>query len=67
MDQQPNEARKWDLKAAFTGFVWNQYKIGIDKPCVYTGPTRSVLDRFSYPVPNGFTCERDSVWNCAVP
>ena len=50
-----------------TGFVWNRYEIGTDKPCVYTGLGRSALDRFSYPVPNGFTCESDPVWNCTVP
>ena len=32
-----------------------------------TGPGRSTLDQFSYPVPNGFTFESDPVWNCAVP
>ena len=50
-----------------TGSVWNWYKIGTDKHCVYTGPGRPVLDRFSYPVPNRLTCESDPVWNLAVP
>ena len=49
-----------------TGSVWNQHKIGTDKPCVYTRPGRSTLDRFSYAVPIGFTCQSDTVWNCTV-
>ena len=27
-----------------TGFVWNQFEIDTDKPCVYTRPGRSALD-----------------------
>ena len=50
-----------------TGSVWNRYKIGTDKPCVYTLPGRSTLNRFSYPVPNGFTCQSNPVSNCTVP
>ena len=50
-----------------TGYDWNQYKIGTDKHCIYTGACRSALDRFSYPVPNGFICENGPAWNCAFP
>ena len=39
---------------------------GTDKPCIHTGPGRSLLYWFSYLVPDGFTCESDSVWNCTV-
>ena len=46
---------------------WNQYEFGMDKPCIYRGPDRSAVDRFSYPRPNGFTCESDPVWSCTVP
>ena len=57
------------IKAASqeTGSVWSRYGIGIDEPCVYTGPDRSALDGCSYPVPNGFTFESGSVWNLDVP
>ena len=34
------------------------------EPCIYTGPGISALDRSSYLVSNGFTCESDPVWNC---
>ena len=47
--------------------VWNRYKIGTDKLCVYTGPGITALNRLSYQVPNGFTSESDPVWNCTVP
>ena len=30
------------------------------------GPDWLTLDRFSYPVPNGFTYESDPVWSCTV-
>ena len=43
------------------GSVWNWYETGMDKSCIYTGPGRSTLDRLCCPVPNGFTCESDSV------
>ena len=39
----------------WTGSVWNQYEIGTDKPCVYTGPGGSGMDRICYLVPNGST------------
>ena len=39
--------------------VWRWYEIATDKPCIYAGPGRSALDRFSYSVRNGFTCEYD--------
>ena len=48
------------------GAIWNRYKISTDKPCVYTGPGRSALGRFFYPVSNVFTYESDPVWNCTV-
>ena len=38
-------------------------KLVRDKPCVYTGPGRSALDRFPYPLSDGFTCESDTAWN----
>ena len=41
-------------------------KFGTDKPCVYTRPGRSALDRFSYPASSRFTCESDPVWNSTV-
>ena len=44
-----------------TGSVWNQYNIGTDKPCVYTGPGGSGTDRICYPVPNGSTYEGDPI------
>ena len=50
-----------------TRSVWDQYEIGMDKPCAYTEPCRSPLDQFSYSIPNGFTCKIDPVWNCTVP
>ena len=46
---------------------WNKYEFGTDKPCIYRGPDRSAVDRFSYSRPNGFTCESDPVWSCTVP
>ena len=50
-----------------TGSVWNQYEIGKDKPCVYTGPGGSGMDRVCYLVPNGSTYEGDPIWNRTVP
>ena len=55
------------LRLHQTGCVWNRYKIGTDKPCVYNGLARCILNRFSCKVPNEFTCESDPVWNCTVP
>ena len=49
------------LRLHDTGSVWNGYKIGTDKPYVYTRPGRSALGRFSYAVSNRFTCESDTV------
>ena len=45
-----------------TGFVWNRYKIGPNKPFVYTGPGRSSMDWICYLVLNGSTYEGDSIW-----
>ena len=64
MRDKNNDAR---LRLHRTGSVWDRYQTGTHKSCIYTGPGRSALDRFSYPVPNGFTCESDLVWNCNVP
>ena len=64
MRDNNNDAR---LRLHRTGSVWDRCQIGTHKSCIYTGPGRSALDRFSYPVPNGFTCESDLVWNCNVP
>ena len=50
-----------------TGSVWNRYKIGMDNPCVYTGPDGSGADRICYLVPNGSTFEGDPMWNPTVP
>ena len=47
--------------------VWNQYKTGRKKPCVYTGPDGSSTDRICYLVPNGSTYESDPTWNSTVP
>ena len=47
-----------------TRFVWNWYEIGTDKPCIYTRPGSSSLDRLSYLLTNRFTSEGDPVWNC---
>ena len=44
-----------------TGAVGNRYEIGTVKPWVYARPGRSILARFSYLLPNGFTCESDLV------
>ena len=55
------------LRLCETGSVCNRYEIDRDKPCIYTGSGRSALDRFFYPVPNGFTCQSDPVWNCTIP
>ena len=44
-----------------TGSIRIRSEIGTDKPCVCMKPGRSILDRFSYPELNGFTCENDSV------
>ena len=50
-----------------TGSVWDRYKIGPDKPCVYTGPGGFGTDRICYLVPNGSTYEGDPLWNSTVP
>ena len=50
-----------------TGSVWNRYEIGVDKPCVYTGPGGSGTDRICYLVPSGSTYEGDPIWNRTVP
>ena len=50
-----------------TGPVWNRYKIGTDKPCVYKGPGGSGEDRICYLVPNGSTYEGDPIWNRTIP
>ena len=42
-----------------TRSTWNRYKIGTNKHCEYTGPGRPAIDRFSYPVTNGFNWESD--------
>ena len=63
-DQEMGELR---LRLHEAGCVWNRYEIGTDTPCVYREPVRSALDRFSYPVPDRFTCESDPVWNYTVP
>ena len=52
-------AQNWRLLLDETVSIWNQYEIGTEKPCVYTGPDRSALNRFFYPVPNEFICEND--------
>ena len=57
----PRDGRTLRLRLHETRSVWNRYKIGTDKPYVYTGPGRYATDRFTYPVPNGFTCESDPV------
>ena len=49
-----------------TGSVWNRYKIGTEKPCVYTGPGGSGTDRICYLLPNGSTYEGDPMCNHAV-
>ena len=43
------------------------YKIGTDKPCVYTRPGGSSTDRICYLIPNGFTYEGGPMWNCTIP
>ena len=55
------------LRLHETRSVWNRYEIGTNKPCGFTGPDRSALDGFSYPAPNGFTCESDPGRNRIVP
>ena len=50
-----------------TGSIWNWYKLGMDKPCVYTGPGGSGTDRICYLVPNGSTYEGDPMCNLTVP
>ena len=50
-----------------TGSVWNRYEIGTDKPCVYTGPGESGMDRICYLVPTGSTYEGDPMWTRTVP
>ena len=37
------------------GSVWNRYKIGANKPCVYTETGGSGTDRICYLVPHGST------------
>ena len=49
-----------------TGSVWNRYKIGTDKPYVYTGHGGSGTDRICYLVPNESTYEGDPMWNRTV-
>ena len=52
------------LKQATFRQRFTQDRICLEKPVrnwVYKGTRRSALDRFSYPVPNGFTCECDPV------
>ena len=58
-------ALKMDVRQRFygTGSVWNRYKIGMDKPYVYTGPGGSGTDRICYLVPNESTYEGDPMWN----
>ena len=56
--------------AAFTLYrdpFWNRYIIGIDKPCVNTGPWESGTEWICYLVLNGSTYECDPIWNCTVP
>ena len=50
-----------ETKAPFTK-DWIQLQIGTDTPCVYTGPGRSALNQFSFPLQN----ESDPVWNFTV-
>ena len=46
-----------------TGSVWNQYKIGMDKPYVYMADSGSIMDWICYLEPNGSTDEGDPIWN----
>ena len=46
-----------------TESVLNQYEIGTDKPCVYTGAGESGTDRICYLAPGGSTYEGDPIWN----
>ena len=57
------------IKAAFTWdrSVWNRYEIRTDKPCAYTGPGGSGMDRIYHLVPIGSSCEGDPMWNRTVP
>ena len=55
------------LRSHETGSIWNRYEIGTDKPCVYTGPGGSILDRFSCPVPNGLTFESELYCSRVLP
>ena len=50
-----------------TGSVRNRFEIGMDKPYIYMRPGRMAPDRFSYPLPNGFTYKSDPVWNFTFP
>ena len=49
-----------------TGSVWNQYKIGPDKPYVYNGPGGLGMGLICYLVPNGSTYEGNPSWNHTV-
>ena len=62
-----NSVFKFRQRLHGTGFLWNWYEIGTDKPCVYTGPGRSSMDRICYLVPNGSTYEGNPMWNRAIP
>ena len=61
----------WKFTVCRTKAAFTRDRIHLEpvrkKTCVYTGPDRSALNRFFYPVPNEFTCENDPVRNCAVP
>ena len=50
-----------------TGSIWKRYKIGMDKPCVYTGHGGSSADRICYLVPNESTHEGDTICNRTLP
>ena len=50
-----------------TASVLNRHEIRMDKPCVYTRPGGSGMDRICYLVPNGSTYECDPIWNHTVP
>ena len=54
------------LRLGFTDCFWLRLQESgskriPDKPCVYTVPGISAVDRLSYPMPNGFTGESDAV------
>ena len=62
-------AKKISLRQCLHGTrsVWNRYKIGTDKPCVYTDSSGSGTDRIFYQLPNVSTYESDPIWNRTVP